>query len=611
MKWLQELEVLYQDRLTAFFNEKEYLAKKYNWFAHIRLILFLVFIFLIYKGITGLDSPHIAYLIGGCVIFIIFIGSIIYHHRIQHALKKAETLHLINDEALRRIHRQWEHLPIEQVPDEWSQNPLSIDLDLFGGASLYQLLGPINTPSGRNTMGNWLLNPADKEEIELRQEAVAELADDIENRQKFTMYGYYLRENSSEIEPFLKWAEESSWLLPQKKLVYFSRLMTLLTLLSIIGHVTGFIPVPLWLICITINLILTALYARKIHKVYARVSLDSLSFFHYGELFLFLNTINVSKSKLINLKKTLSVEEQTSYTLIQELAKKIQLSELRLSGMLYFPVQLITLWDFHVLYEIEKWQTKVGTCLREWFDVLGEFESLFALSDLKFNNPLWSFPHIETEGPPQLIAKQIGHPLLHPESCVRNNVSILPDKPLLLVTGSNMSGKSTLLRTLGVNIVLAQIGGPVCADELSIPQLVLGTSFRIHDSLASGISYFMAELNRIKSIVERAKTTSKENRSFMYLLDEILLGTNIHERQIAVIKIILMLLQTKSLGAMATHDLTIAEAPEIKDFLQPVHFREEFDEIESGPTMRFDYLLQQGVSQTTNALKLLKIIGLK
>jgi DNA mismatch repair ATPase MutS len=208
-------------------------------------------------------------------------------------------------------------------------------------------------------------------------------------------------------------------------------------------------------------------------------------------------------------------------------------------------------------------------------------------------------------------ASDLGHPLLPPGGRVGNDVTVGPPGSFLLVTGSNMSGKSTLLRAIGLNIVLAQAGGPVCAAALRMPPIALATSMRISDSLEYGVSYFLAELRRLKDVVDDAQAArSAGARLPFFLLDEILHGTNTHERQIAARRIIRHLLALEATGVVSTHDLTLGDAPDLKTVSQQVHFTEDFSRGPDGPAMHFDYRLRPGIATSTNALKLMEIVGL-
>jgi DNA mismatch repair ATPase MutS len=295
---------------------------------------------------------------------------------------------------------------------------------------------------------------------------------------------------------------------------------------------------------------------------------------------------------------------------MRRLTRIVALADFRLF-MFYLPIQLVTLWNFHVLALLERWQRSAGDRVRVWLTTLGETEALSALATLSHDHPDWTFPQTHQGAQRAVVAQRIGHPLLPPAARTDNDVSVGPQGTFLLITGSNMSGKSTLLRSLGMNIVLAQAGGPVCAAEIQLPPLVLATSMRVQDSLEQGVSYFMAEVQRLKAVVDLAEQTRAEGqRTLFFLLDEILHGTNTGERQIAARQIIRHLVQQGAIGAVSTHDLGLADAPEIAQMAQLVHFTENFVRGPDGPTMSFDYRLRQGLATSTNALKLMELVGL-
>jgi DNA mismatch repair ATPase MutS len=233
-----------------------------------------------------------------------------------------------------------------------------------------------------------------------------------------------------------------------------------------------------------------------------------------------------------------------------------------------------------------------------------------SLATLSHDHPEWVFPVVDASEA-NISAQALGHPLLSDDMCVRNDVVVGPKDSFLLVTGSNMSGKSTLLRSIGVNVVLAQAGGPVCATEFHLPPLQIATSMRVHDSLADGVSFFMAELKRMKQIVDQSRELQHSGeRQLLYLLDEILQGTNSAERQIAVSRIINYLVAHGAIGAVSTHDLELARVSDLAKCCQMVHFRETIVKNDDQQEMTFDYKMRQGLSPTTNALKLLEIVGL-
>jgi hypothetical protein len=274
---------------------------------------------------------------------------------------------------------------------------------------------------------------------------------------------------------------------------------------------------------------------------------------------------------------------------------------------LYAPVAFILLLDFHLAWMLDRWRAASGTAARRWLEALGTWEALSALATVAHDHPDWGWAVPTQEA--VLRATALGHPLLPPGTCVRNDVTVGPPGTFLLVTGSNMSGKSTLLRALGANAVLAGAGAPVCATALSLPRLRIRTCMRVDDSLAEGVSLFMAELLRIRAIVEDADGSSDGGR-VLYLLDELLHGTNTAERRVAARAVIRHLLARDALGAVSTHDLTLAQAPDLEAVAVAVHFRESVEREGGRTRLGFDYRLRPGVATTRNALKLLDAVGL-
>jgi DNA mismatch repair ATPase MutS len=266
--------------------------------------------------------------------------------------------------------------------------------------------------------------------------------------------------------------------------------------------------------------------------------------------------------------------------------------------------------DFHVLAGMERWQRRHGSAVRRWLEAVVWTESISSLATLAHDNPHWCLPAVEQFPDKKLVAQQLGHPLIADKHRVPNDVELGPEGTFVLVTGSNMSGKSTLLRTVGLNVILAQAGAPVCARELRMPPMTLATSMRTRDSLADGVSFFLAELRRLKQIVDESRSSQKNSQLFLYLLDEILQGTNSAERHIAVSRIIGHLIAQDSIGMVSTHDLELAQSPILTSACRTVHFRESFTSRDGEEQMIFNYVLRSGLAPTTNALKLLKYVGL-
>ena len=384
-----------------------------------------------------------------------------------------------------------------------------------------------------------------------------------------------------------------------------------LTVFGVIESPSGGISI---LILLAVNLMVSVLFLANIHDIFARLSARSGRIRRYIGLFHLMEQIPEAGGDLEVIRREANERGGGVLLRLGELSRITGLASISHSALffllVYLPLQLLFLYDFHVLNVVEVWQRKYGRYAGDWFLALGRFEALASLAQLAHDHPDWAFPEVHTDAQ-RFDASQLGHPLLPESACVTNDVTVGPEGTFLLVTGSNMSGKSTLLRSIGVNAVLAEAGAPVCALRLSMPPLVLATSMRIHDSLEFGVSFYMAELMRLKQVVDlAAQTGHRQDRRMLYLLDEILQGTNSRERHIAVQRVLDHLLRHRAIGAVSTHDLELATSAVLRQACQCVHFRETLHGTDADQPMTFDYCLRPGVATTTNALKLLAIVGL-
>ncbi|HTQ79069.1 MAG TPA: MutS family DNA mismatch repair protein, partial [Thermoanaerobaculia bacterium] len=372
---------------------------------------------------------------------------------------------------------------------------------------------------------------------------------------------------------------------------------------------------PSWpfLLLILVNVSFSFAFAKRMAETFDRISAREGEFQLYAAALGAFDGRRFRGARLQELMAELARDGVSAGASLDLLHRRVVLSDSRRATLIHTPLQLLFLWDFHILALLERWQRDFGGRARRWLAALGELEALSALAALAHDNPAWTFPEVAPREPVLLEAREIGHPLLPESARVANDVTLGPPGTFLLVTGSNMSGKSTLLRSLGINVVLAQAGGPVCAASFSLPPVTLATSVLVEDSLADGVSFFMAELLRIRQVVDAAGRAAGEGRVLLYLLDEILRGTNSRERQIAVRRVLSHLLAAGALGAISTHDLELAQISELAAACRPVHFRESFEpgaEQDGKPVMTFDYRLRPGVATTANALKLLDLVGL-
>lgn len=551
-----------------------------------------------------------AALIVGVIALLACGGAFIRQARLDEIFRRYTMLRQLCEQGLARLRRDWAKLALR--PAETGALPAlnAADLDLLGHASLQHLLNTVTTPSGQDRLLRWLLIPAAPETIAERQEAVRELAPLLEVRDELTLFGALANYSPASQARFLAWAEDTAWLSKHRWLSAYSAVAVIALAVLALAQATGVLPYPFWLVVIAANMIVAQTSGREVERQISCVAEEQGAYLPYVGLFGYLSQQRFTAPLLERAHGALAAESGSAEAALRSLASRMRFADVRLA--IIGPVlQLVLLWNVHALRMLEGWRARYGSRARGWFELLADMEALSGLAALAFDNPDWVFPTIEPAATGTLSASGLGHPLLPPESCVGNDVTLGPGGTFLLVTGSNMSGKSTLLRAIGLNITLAQAGAPVCARAMRLPPIGLATSMRVQDSLEQGVSYFMAELRRLKLVVdEMGRVATANERVPLFLLDEILSGTNSGERRIAARAVIHSMLALGATGAVSTHDLSLVEEPQLRAASVPVHFTERFTRGPDGPSMSFDYLLRQGVATSVNALALMEIAGL-
>ncbi|MEM7782122.1 MAG: hypothetical protein AAF623_02125 [Planctomycetota bacterium] len=602
-------------------NEMNQIVQRWNLIGFARGILFLGSLACLILGFADAANFRIGFWVLSGILFAIFVGVAFYHEGLTRKLKVARLLSQMHAESVARIERKWDEIKVPQIEIPAAFAPISKDLDLLGRSSIYKLLGITRTPLGTETLRSWIIDGADADEIQKRQEAVAELKNEFQWRIRFRLSCEQLSSTRSGPSRFVQWCESPNWFANGRSwLLWLTRLTAATSLLSIVTLIFGLIPLtitgPTLVVTCALNFFLSLFYAGPIHDIFNQVSSRSDEAVHYVALFDLVADYPAKSAKLIGLQQRLKKSENSAQSSIQSLGLRSWLANIRRQGFLfiiYMVFEFLFFWDVHALDLLEKWKAKNGFRARGWFEDLGQWEALAALAKFAGDHPGWVFPEIkkvEDFTEPVIRAEKLGHPLLGTER-VSNDVTVGPPGTVLLVTGSNMSGKSTLLRSIGINVVLGQMGSVVCAKSMKHPPLHVETSMRIDDSLADGISFFMAELKRLKEIVDTASDYAHDpQKRLLFLLDEILQGTNSRERQIAVSRVVRKLIDEAAIGAISTHDLDLAKTDELAEACKTVHFSEHFEEVNGKKQMTFDYQMKQGIAETTNALKLLEIVGL-
>ena len=624
-------DAVYRERCERFGRERDAVTVRWERVSNVRLAVFVLGAGALIWALWA-DSWLLGSL--GALLFGGFVALVTYHGVLGRTRQRLADLWAVNDEGLKRRARAWDTLPLRHTEPADPAHPYAVDLDIVGRASLLHLLLGETTPAGERTLRRWLLASAPAEAVRERQAAVAELTPALELRDDLAVGGRRVRASRRNVEPFLAWAESEPWLSRYRAVLWTARISPLVLWALLIAQIAGLVGLPLWLPFLAANVVLYQRLGGRSYRVLTRLWEQAGVFGQYAALFELVSTATFRSQALGRLQESLTADGMAAPYQMRRLDRLATLAIPR-SAPLYWPIQLFTLWDIHALVALEEWQRAAGGRARGWLSALGEVEALATLAALSFDNPDWTFPDVDPAAA-TLTARYLGHPLLPDEVRVDNDVEVGPAGTFLLVTGSNMSGKSTLLRAIGINLVLAGAGGPVCAEAFRAPPVTLWTSMRVQDSLERGVSYFMAELQRLKQVVDAARRGSRQwaigngdeqdrtpiahyplpaapsagGRTVFYLLDEILQGTNTFERQIAARRIIAYLLEQGALGAVSTHDLTLAETEELAPRARMVHFTETITGGAAGPAMTFDYRLRPGPATSTNALRLMEIVGL-
>jgi hypothetical protein len=585
-----------------------------------RLVIFLAAAgCLVWTLARGADPVRLTIAAG---LFLVFGVLVFWHARVEGHAAWHDALRTVSLRGSARIERRWDDLPPGDAPGsvDLAHHPYALDLDLFGRASLFQWLGPAATPSGSVKLATWLLAASAPDIVGARQAAVRELAPADDWREQLAAHGELARDaRQAEIDAFLGWAEgpecsidfavplvpglHSTVFLGALWFVAAALTASIWILLAL--FLFGAIDAALWLIPLMAGVVLSFATSKMTHSAFHRGGVGQHALGRYAALFEHVTNTAFVSPALRDLHERLSANGKAAPACMRRLNRILGFAELRTgAALLHFPIQAFTLWDFHVLFALDRWRRVAGPHVRAWMDAIGELDALSALAAAWCDNPAWCLPEIHET--PVFVAEALGHPLIPDERRVSNDAEVGPPGTLLLVTGSNMSGKSTLLRAIGLNTVLAQAGGCTCAVRLRLPTCDLQTSIRVQDSLELGLSYFMAALARLKGVVDAAERP-RAGRVLLYLLDEILQGTNSAERGIAVRAVARHLLDAGAIGAMTTHDLNVAGEEPLKSSAVLVHFTESVDE---QGHMRFDYRLREGLATSRNALSLMQMIGI-
>ncbi|MCG4572474.1 DNA mismatch repair protein [Clostridium cochlearium] len=571
-----------------------------NFLSALRMIIFILGVLCV--SIVYYKYNNYYMIILSMMVFIgIFIYLAIKHQKVINNKEIVDKIVYLNDKSIKRLDGKWRDF--QDTGEEYikEDHNYSKDLDIFGRSSIFQYLNTTTTYMGRNQLKSSLENPNyNINEIYERQEAIKELSKYIGWRQRIESEGLRTFSNNN-VDELIKWGKKRNDIYSNAIVILLCYLVPLFTITVIILYFMKYVNyhIPI-LFMIMQGIILKIKKDERDNTLKLVYKYKKIISSYYNMLDLIGK--KQFKSKYLKKLKFNIISEKSNIALegINNLIKITTLISDR-SNMLYLLINVTLLWDYQCMILLERWNKKYGNELEKWLYTIGKVEEISSLSIIAHDNPEWIMPKFN-ENYLVIKAKSMGHPLLGKER-VCNDFELGQKEKILLITGSNMSGKSTLLRTVGVNLILAYIGSPVCAKEFYCTPMNIYTCMRVSDNLEKNISSFYGEILRIKKLIEGVKT----GKPIFFLLDEIFKGTNSLDRHTGAEILINKLSEENVLGIVSTHDLELGDLEKSNSKVGNFHFREYY----KNNKIYFDYKLRQGISTTRNALYLMKMAGIE
>lgn len=558
-----------------------------------KLILGLIAVILLVRFVHELHGARLLLI---PVVLIVVLA--VLHERVLSRIRVIKAHMAFYERGLARLEDRWAGTGETGERFVQDAHPYARDLDLFGKGSLFELLSIFRTRAGEEMLARWLLEPAPPAEVHIRQQAVRELKSRNGFRETLFTAGEDIRVGVHP-ETLVVWGERKpAPVLPSAALIMLALLV--LWVASIAYAIASGLYWPALLIS-ALNVFVNGHFRKPLDMFVETAEAAGADLKLLAQVLRIVETEHFSTPRLVNLQTTLQSDGVSASAAVKRLDRIVRFLEHHrnlivrsLDPFIFFTVQCTL--------RAEAWRKEFGPAIRRWLAGVGEVEALTALSCFAFEHPADAWPEI-SDGPAWFAAESLAHPLLPDSKAVRNDVELGGDLQLIVLSGPNMSGKSTFVRGIGINAVLAQCGAPVRAGRLRMSSLAIGASICVLDSLQGGISRFYAEIKRLKAIADLAK----EARPVLFLLDELLSGTNSHDRREGTELVVRALMQRNAIGIVTTHDLALARIPDtMNGSARNYHFE---DHLEDGKLV-FDFKLRPGVVQTSNALKLMESIGL-
>ena len=531
----------------------------------------------------------------------LFAVLVVLHARIVERLERAKRAVTFYERGVARLENQWIG---RGEPGERFRNSAHVyaeDLDLFGKGSLFELLCTARTRAGEDTLAQWLLAPASPEEVAARHQAVQELSPRLDLREDLAVLGDVVRA-AMDPEAAARWGQAPPVQFPGGARILAPLLASavVVTFGLYMGGLSTRMP---FMIALLVELAYGFFLGSRTLRVTGAVDAPARDLALLAKLLARMEREPLEAPLLRRMQASLASGSLVASSEIARLRRLVDRMDWQ-RNIVFAPIAIALLWSAQIAIAIERWRKRSGPHIGSWIAAAGEFEALLALAGYSYEHPSDPLPELTDAAGGRFEAEGIAHPLMPEAQAVRNNIELGDGQRLLIVSGSNMSGKSTLLRAVGLNTVLAWAGAPVRATRLRISPLRLGASIRVLDSLQDGRSRFYAEITRLREIVD----LTQGGAAVLFLIDELLSGTNSHDRKIGAGAILRTLVDRGALGLVTTHDLALtAIAADLSPRAANVHF----EDLLADGKLHFDYRLRQGVVERSNALDLMRSVGLE
>jgi hypothetical protein len=592
-------QAIFQQRLQQFQAQTQQAQARYNLVAGLRLVVFLATA--IGVGWLGWQTTWGT---AGLVLLVglsAFIGLMRWHQQVLYRRNHLRFLAAINQTELDRLQNNWASLP-DGAAFVDAKHPYTSDLDIFGRRSLYQWLNRSTSPFGAQTLAAWLQAPATTEAISARQEALSALREAVDLRQEAEARGKHASADMEAVAALNEWLNTPSVWLNSSFWRVVPWLMGLLSVACLIATLWwGYYPL---LLPVAINFSLLLPQFKKITTLYEQIdpSVDALR--EYAQVFACIEAAEVDVPLVRQYQASLGKGTGAASIQIKRLAYAAYLLSQRNNPWFTILANGLFLWDIHSVRRLERWKEANRSQVAQWWQVMGEWEALTSLAGAWYANPTWTLPTIDTETDFVWEAKALAHPLIPDSQRINNDMRLQGIGHTMLITGANMSGKTTFQRTVGINTVLALCGAPVLASQMRLSVCQVFSSMRTQDSLEENISSFYAELKRLRQLIDHLQ--AQPQLPVLYLLDEILKGTNSQDRHQGARGLILQLHQLRASGIVSTHDLVLSEMETTHSFIHNYSFNSQI----VGDEILFDYRLTPGACKSFNAVQLMRKMGI-